>query len=288
MKEYRIVLGIEIANNILRVAEIEQRESGFFLSRIAEQPLASLEVDELVQRISFLINEEGILSRTVSIAIDTSLTQRDTVPVDSDLENAAVVDLLKAEIEFHNNFNDGQYSPAYEVVSTSPDGHKEIFYAAMENKLLNNLKEFCTRCGLDLQFIDLDHSCSEVSINRLRPRSEDYILVTVKDHQIEGSFSKDGHRIAYKYLPYSNEPFYPTTKMAQTLELTSKEYVGKIYVTGHAADAFLLSLLQKNVDDRFELLNPVDNLMLSPLASMNQKLKSAPHNFSAVIGAALK
>jgi len=288
MKEYRLVVGIEIGNSILRAAEVEQRENGFFLSRIAEQPLISLEVDELVQKASFLINEQGILSRTVSIAIDTSLTQRDTVSVDPDLERAEVADLLKAEIEFHNNFSDGQYSPAYEVVSTPPEGHKEIFYAAMENKLLNNLKEFCTRCGFDLQFIDLDHSCSELSISKLEPRSKNYILVTVKEHQVEGSFSKDGHRISYKYLPYSNEPFYPTTKMAQTLELTSKEYVERIYVTGPAADTFLLGLLQKNVDDRFVLLNPVNGLLLSPLASMNQKLKSAPHNFSAVIGAALK
>lgn len=288
MKEYRIVLGIEIGSNILRSAEIEQRENGFFLSRIAEQQLASLEVDELVQKISFMINEEGILSRVASIAVDTSFTQRDNVEVDSDLERPEIVNFLKAEIEFHNNFADEQYSPAYEIINTSPDGPKEVFYAAIENKLLNNLKDFCTRCGLDLQFIDLDHSCSELAVNRLQPRSKNYILVTVKDRQIEGSYSKNGSRIAYKYLPYSNEPFYPVTKVAQALESIANEYVEKIYVTGPTADTFLLDMLVKNVDDRFELLNPVQDLMLSPLVSVNPKLSSVPHTFSAVIGAALK
>jgi Tfp pilus assembly PilM family ATPase len=288
MKEYRIVLGIEIGSDFLRAAEIEQRENGYFLSRIAEQPLATLEVDELVQKISFLINEEGILSRSVSIAIDTSFTQRDTVELDSDLERSEIIDFLKAEIELHNNFESGQYSPAYEIMNTSSDGYNEIFYAAVENKLLNTLKDFCTRCGLDLQYIDLDHSCSELSVNKLQPRSNNHILVTVKEREIEGSFSKNGRRVAYKYLPYSNEPFYPVTKVAQSLESIANEYVEKIYVTGRTADSFLLDMLRKNVDDRFEMLNPVKNLMLSPLALMNPKLNSVPHNFSAVIGAGLK
>ncbi len=288
MNEYRIVLGIEIGSDIIRVAEIEQRENGFFLSRIAEQPLATLEVDELVQKVSFLISEEGILSRIVSIAIDTAFTERDTVELDSDLEQQEIIDFLKAEIELHHNFESGQYSPAYEIVNASAEGYNEIFYAAIENKFLNNLKDFCTRCGLDLQFIDLDHSCSELSVNKLQPRSNNHILVTVKEHEIESSFSKNGHKVAYKYLPYSNEPFYPVTKVAQSLESTANEYVEKIYVTGRTADNFLIDMLRKNVDDRFEMLNPVQNLMLSPLALMNPKLTSVPHYFSAVIGAALK
>ncbi|HUI31209.1 MAG TPA: hypothetical protein VLX91_13435 [Candidatus Acidoferrales bacterium] len=288
MKDYRIVLGIEVGNKILRAAEIEQRENSFFLSRVAEQPLTSTEADELVQKVSLIINEEGILSRTASIAVDTSFTRRNTVDVDSDLERTEIVDLLRAELEFHDNFAGGQYMPAYEVVNTSPDGFKEIFYAAIENKLFNNLKDFSARCGLDLQFIDLDHSCSEISINKLTPRSKNFILITVKERQIEGSFSKDGRKIAYKYLPYSNEPFYPVTKLTQTLESISKEYVEKFYVTGQTADEFLIDMLQKNVDERFEMLNPAHNLMLSPLASMNPKLGSIPHVFSAVIGAALK
>ncbi len=288
MKEYRIVLGIEIGKKVLRVAEIEHRENGFFLSRIAEQPLTSLEVEDLVQKISYLINEEGILSRTVSVAIDTSFTPRDTLEVDSDLDNAEIIDFLKAEIDLHNEFTEERYMPAYQIFNTSSDGHKEIFYAAIEGKLLNNLKDSCTRCGLDLQFIDLDHSCTELSINKLQPRSNNYILITVKDDQVEGSFCKNGNRTAYKYLPYSNEPFYTVTKMAQTLESIAKEYVERIYVSGPTADEFLLGLLQKNVDERYELLNPVRNLILSPLASMNTKLDSLPHTFSSVIGAALK
>jgi Tfp pilus assembly PilM family ATPase len=288
MEEYRIVLGIEIGENILRAAEIEHREDAFFLSRIAEQHLASLEVDELAQKLSFLINEEGILSRTVSVAVDTTFAQRDTIEVDSDLGNAEIIDFLKAEIEFHNDFDGEQYVPAYEILSTSSEEHREVLYAALRNGLLSSLKDSCARCGLELQFIDLDHSCSELLINKLQPTSNNHILVTVKTHQIEGTFTKSGHKLAYKYLPYSKEPFYPVTKVAQALESISKEYIGKIYVTGETADTVLIDMLRKNVDERYELLNPTRNLMLSPLASKNHKLEEAPHNFSAVIGAALK
>jgi Tfp pilus assembly PilM family ATPase len=288
MKEYRIVLGIEVTANTLRAAEIEHRENGFFLSRVAEQPLTSLVVDELVQKISYLINQEGILSRIVSIAVDTSLSQRDTVEIDSDLERAEIINLLKAEIEFHNISDGNEYFPAYEVMNASPEGYKEIFYAAIEGKFLSVLKDTCTRCGLDLQSIDLDHSCSELLINKLQPRSNNYVLITVKDRQVEGSFSKGGHRMAYRYMPYSNEPFYSVTKMAQGLESATKDYVEKFYVTGNSADTFLVDLLKKNVDARFEMLNPVVNLMLSPLASMHPKLASIPHKFSAALGAALK
>lgn len=288
MEEYKIVLGIEIGENVLRAAEIEHRENVFFLSRVAEQHLASLEVDELAQKLSFLINEEGILSRTASIAVDTTFAMRDTIEVDSDLDHAEIIDFLKAEIEFHNDFDGQQYVPAYEILSTSSEDHREVMYAALQNGLLSNLKDACTRCGLELQFIDLDHSCSELVINKLQPISKNHILVTVKTRQIEGTFTKNGHKLAYKYLPYSKEPFYPVTKVAQALESISKEYVGKIYVTGQTADTFLIDMLHKNVDDRYELLNPTLNLTLSPLASKNHRLEEAPHNFSAVIGAALK
>ena len=288
MRDYRIVLGMEISNKILRAAEIEQRENGFFLSRIAEQDISSLEVDELVHKISFVVNEEGILSRTVSMALDTAFTLRDIADVDPDLANAEIVEFLKAEIDFHNKLNGEQYVPAYEVLDTSSEGYKELFYAAIGTNILNVLKESCTRCGLDLQFIDLDHSCSELAVNRLNPSLKNFILITVKKEQVEGSLSRNGHRTAYKYLPYSDEPFYSVTKIAQTLESTTKDFIGNIYVTGQSADAFLLDLLQKNVDDRFQLLNPASNLTFSPLASMNPKLQSIPHIFSAVIGAALK
>ncbi len=288
MQDYRIVLGLEINENVLRAAEIEHREDCFFLSRAADLRLASLDAEELVHKISYLINEEGILSRTVSVAIDSVLTRRDIVGVDSDLNDGEIAEFLKAEIDFHNDFLGEQFLPAFEVLSTSPEGDKDVFYAAIESRLLSNLKDSCTRCGLDLQFIDLDHSCSELVVNKLQPQTNNYILITVKDHQVEGSFCKGFDRSAYKYMPYSEEPFYSVTKIGQTLESIAKDYVDKIYITGTKADAFLLDMLQKNVDDRYELLNPTRKLVMSPFASANNSLDAFPQKYSAVIGAALK
>ncbi|MCL4511723.1 MAG: hypothetical protein M1470_11720 [Bacteroidetes bacterium] len=288
MEQYRIVLGIEIGRDFLRSAEVENRDGKFFLSRVAERKLETLEVEELVQVLSLLINEETILSRIASVAIDTTITERDTVEVDADLRPEEISGFLKAEISFHNNFSENEYRPAYEVVKTSREGYKEIFYAAINKPLLNSLRNACTRCGLDLQFIDLDHSCSETTINKLEQSVKNYVLVTVKSHQVEASFCKDGERNVYKYINYSGEPFYFVTKIVQDLESETNEYAEKIFVAGTTADVFLVDLLQKSVDKRYELLVPTQSLLLSPVASTNNKLKTVPHHFSPAIGAALK
>ncbi|MFZ1082907.1 MAG: hypothetical protein WAO19_13395 [Candidatus Kryptoniota bacterium] len=288
MDQFKIVLGIEICRGFIRVAEVEHRDDGFFLSRLVEKNIENMGVDELVQAISLLISEEAMFGRIASVAIDTALTERDTIDVDADLQAGEIVDLLKAEIDFHNDFGSQEFRPAYEIIKTSEDGFKEVFYAAIDKTLLNAIKDACTRCGLDLQFIDLDHSCTELLINRLLKWTGNYILVTVKDHYVEGSFSRNSERLAYKYLNYSDEAFYFVTKMAQDLESIAKEYVQKIFVTGMKADNFLIDMLQKNADNRYELLVPTSNLLLSSVVSANTKLAEHPHFFSSVIGAAIK
>ncbi len=289
MEQYRIVLGLEIGEGFLRAAEVEHREGEFFLSRIARRKLDSLKVDDLVQAISLLINEEAILSRIVSAAIDSRLLDKDTIDVDSDLRHDEVVNFLEAETAFHRGLTEKQYRPAYDVLKIKGNSYKEVFYAAVEKELLSSLKNACTRCGLDLHFIDLDHSCSELAVNKLVQSAENnYVLITVKEKQIEGSFCRKGERVTYKYVRYADEPFYFVTKLANDLESLADDYAEKIYITGTAADGFLIDLLQKSADERYELLLPGQRLLLSPVVSTNQELNPLPHYFSSVIGAALK
>lgn len=288
MYQYRIVLGIEIRRNLVRLAEMEQRDDGFFLSRVGEKILQTLELDELVEKISLLISEEAMLGRIASIAIDSTLTERETIDVDSDLQDREIVDFLNAELEFHNDFSGQVFRPAFEITKTSDDGYKEVFYAAVNKSLLSIIKDSCTRCGLDLQFIDLDHSCSELAISKLLAPSGAYILVSVKDRHIEGGFCKNGERLVYKYLNYEDEPFYFVTKMAQDLESAGKEYAEKIYLSGARVDNFLVDMLQKNADSRYELLAPTSKLLLSSAVSEDENFIEHPYLFSSAIGAALK
>ena len=288
MEQYRIVLGLEIGRDFLRAAEVEDRNGEYFLSRIAERRLESLNVEEMVRVISLLMNEESILSRIVSAAIDTTLVDKGTIDVDSDMRHEEIVSFLRAETAFHNDFVEKELRPAYEVISVKGDGTKEIFYAAVDKELLESLKNACTRCGLELNFIDLDHSCSELTVNKFIKPPENYILITVKGQQVEGSFCRDGERAAYKYVNYTGEPFYFVTKMSNDLESLVDDYAGRIFITGSSADSFLIDLLQKSADSRYELLVPNENMLQSPAVLSNQDLNPLPHYFSSVIGAALK
>lgn len=288
MKQYKIILGIEVSDGLLRAAEVEHRDDSYFLSRVAEKKIDAIEVDQLVSALSVIMNEESIMSRVASIAIDSNMMARDTIEIDSGLGPDEISSLLRAEIDFHNNFSNKSYIPAYEITKTQVDPYKEVFYAAMERQLLVTLRDSCTRCGLDLQFLDLDHSCSELAINKLEGDLKSYILLTVKEGQVEASHCRNGERTMYKYINYSGEPFYFITKLAQELESKAKQDVDRIFVTGTAADNFLMDLLQKNVDERYELLDPAKGLQLSSIASENKELETRPHHFSHVIGAALK
>lgn len=207
MDQLRIVLGIEICKDVVRIAEVEHRSDGFFLSRIAEKNIKTLNADELVQKISLILREEKMRGRIASVAIDTTLTERDTIDVDADLQTEEIANFLKAEIDFHNDFSPREFKPAYEVTKTL-DGYNEIFYAAIDKTLIADIKNACTRCGLSLKYIDLDHSCSELAINKLFGHQENHILITVKDRQVEGSVSRNGQRLAYKYCNYPDEPLY--------------------------------------------------------------------------------
>lgn len=288
MKQYRIVLGIEVGRDFLRMAEVEHRDGSFFLSRVAEKTLQSIEADELVRTISVVINEDSIMSRVASVAIDTTLLARDTIEIDSDMASDEISRFLRAEIDFHNKFSGQSFIPAYEITKAQVEPYKEVFYAAMDKQLLVTLRDACTRCGLDLQFVDLDHSCSEYAVNRLERSLKNYVLVTVKPGHVEASFCRNGERVFYRHMLYSGEPFYSITKLSQNLESLAKGDADKIFVTGIAADDFLADLLQKNADKRYELLDPLNSMQLSAVASENKDLDSRPYHFSHVIGAALK
>lgn len=288
MKQYRIVLGIEVGKDYLRVAEVEHRDGSHFLSRVAERHIATAEVDELSNTLSLLINEESIMSRVASIALDSSLMARDTVEIDSYMVPDDISKFLLAEIDFHNNFSGESFIPAYEITKTPVDPYKEVFYAAMKKDVLSKMRTACSRCGLDLQFMDLDHACSELAINKLAGNNETYLLISVKEGQVEASYCKGGERMMYKYILHSGEPFYFITKLAQFLDLKAKADADRIFVTGDAADDFLVDLLNKNVDDRYELLNVLPGMQLSSVAMEDSFLAARPHLYSHVIGAALK
>ncbi len=272
----------------LRAAEVEHREGSYFLSRVAERRIETGEVDELARTLSSLIDEESIMSKVASVAIDSSLMARDTIEIDSVMKPDEISRFLAAEIDFHNNFSGETFIPAYEITKTPVDPYKEVFYAAMKKDELFKLRNACTRCGLDLQFMDLDHACSELAVNRLVGKTGTYLLVNVKDGQVEASYCDNGERSMYKYVLHSGEPFYFITKLAQYLELKAKADADRIFVTGDKADDFLIDLLKKNVDDRYELLDVLPGLRLSSAASVDPALAEQPHRFSHVIGAALK
>lgn len=288
MKQFRIVLGIEVGKDFLRIAEVEHREGSYFLSRIAEKKFKSLETDDLVVALSQIINDESIMSRVASIAIDSTLMARDTIETDPELGPDEISRFIRAEIDFHNNFSGAAFIPAYETTKTQVDPYKEIFYAAMEKKLLITLRDTCTRCGLELQFMDIDHSCSEHAVNKLERDVKNWMLATVKEGQVEASFCREGERLIYRHLLYSGEPFYFITKLTRELEMKAKEDADKIFITGSLADNFLIDLLRKSVDERYELLNPVSGLQLSGVVSENNDIAASPHHYSHAIGAALK
>ena len=288
MKQYRITLGIEIGRDFIRLAEVEHREGKFFLAHVSEDKIESLEVDGLVQKLSLLISSESIMARVASVAVDTSLMPRDTIDIDPALLSEEISGFLRAEIDLHSNFSGESYIPAYEITKAQVAPFKEVFYAGLEKKLLMTLREVCTRCGLDLQYVDLDHACSEVAVNKLQPGMNDYILVTVKEKQVEASYCRRGERLSYRYVVYSGEPFYFVTKLAQDLESITKGYAERIYITGRSADGFLIDLLRKSVDERYVLLEPTQGLTVSPAASEKEALGTHPHRYSHAIGAALK
>ncbi|HEY9166425.1 MAG TPA: hypothetical protein VIS48_09725 [Candidatus Kryptonia bacterium] len=285
---YRIVLGIDLGRDYLRAAEVEHRDEAFFVSRICDRKISGIGVDELVRELSAFVNEEGILSRVASVALDTTLFERDTITVDSDLNQEEISNLLKSEISFHHNFQEVDYRPAYQVLRSTDEGHNEIFYAAIDKGILVAVKDACTRCGLALQFVDLDHSCTEVAIIKLAQQMKNFIVVTVKEGQVEGSFCSEGQRTYYKYTYYSGEPFYFITKMAQDLESLADKYAEKFIVSGHKADSFMIDLLKKSSDSRFELFSLGEKILLSPLVASNEDMAASPHHFASVIGAALK
>ncbi len=288
MKQYRIVLGFELGRDFIRIAEVEHRDGEFFLSKVAEHKIEAIQADELVKTLSLLMKEESILSRIASVAIDTRMTSRDTIDIDADLGSDDVASFLRAEIDFHNRFTGKSFIPAYEITKSRIDPYREVFYAALEKGLLFTLRDTCTKCGLELQFVDLDHSCSELAVSKLIRDVGNYILVTVKEGQVEASLCSNGERMMYKYIMYSGEPFYFVTKAVQDLEFRGKIDSDKIFLTGSAADSFLLDLLRNNVDERYELINPTEKMQLSSVASENRELAEHPHRYSHAIGAALK
>ncbi len=287
MQLFRVVMGIEIAANYIRVAEIEHRTGQFFLSRIAEKTIASPGAEDLADALQSLIREESLLSTIASVAIDTTMTERDTIEVDSDLSNSEILSFVRAEVALHTGDAATTYKPAYQVVKSSESGHSEIFYAAMKSEFLDGLRRACAKCSLDLRFIDIDHSCIELAVSGLLAATS-FSVVTVKEGQVEASICRNSERITYKSARYSDDPAYLIVRLVQDLEAAAGEIVPKIFLTGRKVDGTLVELLQKSVDDRYALLDPITNLHLSHFMASDKALHARSQLYSAAIGAALK
>ncbi len=287
MQLYRLILGVEISENYVRAAEVEHRDGEFFLSRVAQRELVSHEAGDLGHALDNLIEEESLLSKTASFAIDTALTQQDTIDVDPDLDDNEVVNFVKAELALHTGTAVSEYKPAYQIIGTSANGYPEVFYAAVKKGLLESLRIASMNCGLDLRFVDVDHSCSEIVATTLF-QLKNFVLVSVKENQVEASFCRNGARAAYRSSRYVDDPAYSVVRLVQDVESVVKESAPKVLICGRAASKNLVELFRTSVDERYEPLQPAQHLLLSHFVAANEELRTDLSLYSAAIGAALK
>ncbi|MGC8594789.1 MAG: hypothetical protein ACP5US_02000 [Candidatus Kryptoniota bacterium] len=291
MTELKVVSGIEITENLMRVAEVEHRGDNYFLSRVIEKEINPSNVDSMVDALTEIINEAGFFSNIASIAIDTNFAEIDTIPIDGSLSAQELQDLLLAEIRLHRDSPADDYRVAFEPVLPDSNSFQKVFYAGLQSQLIKNIRDAFIKCGINVRYIDLDHFCSELYLARLVKISGEgpIELVSVKSGRVEATLLDQGRRLGYRYSLYSGESFYFINKVVHDLEKDLNIDIERVFVTGSEADLFLINLLNKSTDRKvFQLLTPGEKLLRSPLVEKSSAYLNRPHTYSSAIGAALK
>lgn len=291
MVEYKVVTGVEITSNLMRVVEVEHREGSYFLSNVTEKSINPLNVNSMVGAIAEVFNDEGFFGNVASIAIDTNFAEIDIVPIDKSLSPAELNDFLLAEIGFHLESSGEGYKIAYELMPVDRNSVQRVFYAGLPRQLIVNIREAFLKSGVDVKYIDLDHFCSELYLTKLVDRSieQTFELVSVKPGRVESTLLHHGNRLGYRFYLFSGEPFYFVNKVVSDLEKSLGVQSELVFITGTEADSFLTNLLNKSSDGKvFQLVTDGQKLLKSPVVQKSPIYVAKPHLYSSAIGAAFK
>jgi Tfp pilus assembly PilM family ATPase len=238
---------------------------------------------------SSFLKTQGIKSKKVSVALDTSMMFLHTLPVEESLTRAEVNEQLTWELsQYFPETNVKEFITDVHVLTKHPTDHwKEILSVSVRKKDTLWVQNAISSIGRTLHVLDVDHFAAETALRVNYPDTnlKDLALVGIKSHRLDVSLVRKGVMESYKYFLVDSD-----AEIIEQISSLARDARGvfSIVAYGPHLDNSLLVEIRRTSNILVEALNPFRHVNVSRSVKLGDNLAGPSYRFAAAVGVALR
>ncbi len=303
----RCHLGIELADGVIRLVEINHSGKGNALSLLDEIAtdisFESVELNTYIRESTFAdgvtellsthLGRDHIRARQVAVALSSAQAFIVHLPVDAHLSKSELYEHLRWELS--NYYPDE--SPDTFALATyfmrRLNGSREMLVVAVRREIIDFLKTVFSRCDLPIDIIDIDHFAAEHALRATYAdiATMDVALFGLKSHHLDVSVISKGKFLLFRHDRFENgtdAQYFVTRQIATIQEKLSAVALDNVFLYGPEVTSELCVALTEMLNLPVERMNPFRGLTISRELQDNEALTMSFHRFAPSAGLALR
>lgn len=290
------ILGLSISGGSIQAVELSRNGSETTLLAIDEWentfPLRSTNgagMTEFNRAFGRFVQENHVNTRSVSIALDTSMLFLNSLPLEPGLTRSEINDHVKWELsQYYPDVDAADFITDVHVLMEKTDGrHNEALSVSVRRHDAAIIQKALTSLGLSLNIVDADHFAADTALRINYPDTyRKYIaLVGIKENRLDISLLRNGSLETYKYvLVASNQ------EIIQGIATLARKTPGIYSITAYGPylDREMLTHIRRGSPILVEALNPLRHINVSDSLRLAEHLAVPSYRFAAAVGVALR
>lgn len=292
-------VGFNLATDKLQIVEINFRDGRFLIENIDEEPFSysltstsneSEIIAALQKAYNLIIARKNLNTDIVSFALPDSFYKVAKIPFDDNLMDKDLNQIINWEFSVlfpQENVNDF-------LVDKFECGKNKLIFFALNKRVVQTLRKFCSRNNLILKYIDDAHIASTLNLTISQANYQPNIISCyIADNYYSLIFSRNN--VPYKFNVYDKGKLFSeefgiknridSIKNSSLLDRNDKfDFI----IWGEEVNDELCNKLQELLGYKIKLVNPFENMKVSTHLVNNSYLNEKYYNFSSAAGLAAR
>ncbi len=290
--------GFSISSRKLQLVEIDFNDGRFLIENIDEEPFP-FEIDAQISSSKLLtalqdaydkiIARKNLKTDIVSFALPAFFFKSAKIPYDPNLISKDLETHLKWEfgVLFPNDNPDDFVIDKF----TLGDESNELFFFAVERKILQTIHKFCFRNNLLLKYVDNSVIAGLILLPYLsEPGKKNYVSVFLNKNYFAVTFVKNHVPVFYKVFTGnegSKEHIYNVVNELKAKHFEKTDF-SDYYIFGDGLQQNIIEELNRENGVYFNTVNPFKLLKLNQRIKDNAFATQSYFNFAAPTGMAMR
>lgn len=291
--------GFNLAADKLQIVEINFRDGRFLIENIDEEPFnytltplsnESEIIAALQKAYNLIIARKNLNTDIVSFALPDSFYRSAQVHFDDNLMDKDLKQIINWEFSVlfpQENVNDF-------LIDKFESGENKLIFFALNKKIIQTLRKFCSRNNLILKYIDDAHIASTLNLAISRVKFQPNIISCyIADDYFSLIFLKNN--VPQRFNVYNKSEIFSQdlgikhrVDLIKNSSLMNPNDEFDFIIWGEEVNDELYNNLQELFGYKIKLVNPFENLKINARLKNNPYFNKKYYNFTSAAGLAAR